>query len=469
MNIGNVLKKSSAFLLIAGMAMTVVVAAHAQTEPSDLDIISELTGMQASHRPLGPEWFFDEEHQVYLAEPQWQAMVHDPDPAARERARTMLNTQGLLLIPDSTNKRIMAFDPDTGDLVDPDFMLLDEDATGTVIHAILGMNDNILISDQTRNVVHNYDLEGNYLGAFAPAGGANTAIMQNIRGIALRPNGNLLVSVGGGTNANAIAQFDADGNYIGNFVPNASGGLNSPFEVYQRLDTDWLVSSINSNQVLSYELDSGDFKGEFAPISSFPQQIYELPGGNVLVGNFSGTPGVHEFTAAGDPVGVYNPVGVSNYRGVYELPGGSILTTTSGGVFEIDRASNLIDTKYTGQSRFIEYVVIETVAIDDQPGDEVPPAAPAALAISKVAPNPFNPMTAIHFDLPRSQRVTVSIHDLRGRLVRTVMQGSLENGSHETAWDGLDAHGSAVPSGVYLVRLTTADGLQRTMKMTLAR
>ena len=47
----------------------------------------------------------------------------------------------------------------------------------------------ILVSDQVKDVVQEYDLEGNYLGVFAPAGGVDNAILDNIRGIALAPNG----------------------------------------------------------------------------------------------------------------------------------------------------------------------------------------------------------------------------------------------------------------------------------------
>ena len=469
MNIGNALKKPAVFLRVAGMVLTAAVAAQASTGEPDLQVISELTGMRASLTPLGPEWVYDAEYRVYLAEPEGPASPPVVDPMAQEQARLMLNNEGLLLIPDSSNKRIMAFDPETGDLVNPDFIVMVAEESGTIVHAILGLANNVLISDQTRHVVHNYDLSGDYLGVFAPAGGADTSIMQNIRGIALRPNGNLLVSVGSGANASAIVEFDTGGNYIGNFVSIGSGGLASPFDIYERVDIDWLVSSINSNQVLSYELASGDFIGEFAPVPTFPEQIYETPASNVLVANFSGTQGVYEFTTDGTLLGIYNPPQTGGYRGAYELGNGNILTTTGAGVFEIDRQNNLIDTKYSGQSRFIEYVVIGAVQIGEQPGDDGPPSAPAALAISRIAPNPFNPMTAIHFDLPRAGLATITIHDLRGRLVRTVMEGSLGAGSHEVVWDGLDALGSAVPSGVYLVRLTTDDGSQRTMKMTLAR
>ncbi len=298
------------------------------------------------------------------------AALAAPDPVARAAARRALMTTGLLLVPDSTNDRVMALDPITGNVIDPDFVPSNA-VIGTGINAILSASGNsILLSDQTGDVVHEFDLDGNYLGIFAPAGGANTAILDNIRGISLRPNGNLLVTVGSGANTNAIAEFDTSGNYLGNFVANGAGGLNSPFDIYGRT-ADWLSGGSSSSAVHRYDL-TGAFLDIFAPVSTFPEQIGEAANSNVLVANFSPSTneGIHEFTSAGVFVGRYDPSGLGGYRGVYELPGGTILTTTGAGVHEIDRSGNLVENKITGISgRFIEYVVLPDAAVCSNPAD----------------------------------------------------------------------------------------------------
>lgn len=288
-----------------------------------------------------------------------------PSPEARALAKRALLTTGILLVPDSTNDRIMALDPLTGDVIDPDFVPQNT-VIGTGVHAILSASGNsILLSDQIGDVVHEFDLDGNYLGVFAPAGGANTAIMDNIRGISLDASGNLLVTVGSGANANAVAMFDTAGNYLGNFIANVAGGLLSPFDVYGR-SADWLVGGIDSNAIHRYDL-TGAYIANLTAVNSFPEQIGEAGNGNVLVANFSPSTeeGVLEYTAAGTFVGRYDPVGLGGYRGVYELPGGTILTTTGSGVHEIDRSGNLVQSKITGISgRFIEYVVFESLCTD---------------------------------------------------------------------------------------------------------
>jgi hypothetical protein len=413
-------------LAVAGLAGLLTMAAaqssSAEGEPDRLALVSEITGYLAVETPLGTDCVFDVVYQLYLCEQPISEALRTPDPAARAQALRMLTTTGALLIPDSTNKRLMVFDSTTGDLIDPNFILMEDEPTGTVIHAILSASgDSLLISDQTRDVVHEYDLEGNNLGIFAPSGGANTDILDNIRGIALRPNGNLLVSVGAGPNANAIAEFDTDGEYLGNFVANGSGGLDSPFDVYQRVGTDWLVSSINNNLVIGYHLDTGAPLGDFASINSFPQQLLEIGNSNVLLGNFSGTQtGVVELTSAGVLVGVYNPGGVSGNRGVYELPNGHILTSTSGGVFVIDRAGNLVDTKYTGQSRFIEYVLLSLPGIEFSKTVGLDPAVCAETDEISV---PSGTAVTYCFEVTNTGSESLGLHDLVDSELGLILNG----------------------------------------------
>jgi hypothetical protein len=396
-----------AALLVTGL-MSTAVTTQAQPAPAtDLEIISEMTGYLASETAVAPDCFFSDEYQVYLCEQPAPAERPQSNPAARAEAMSLLTSGGALFIINSTAKQLMVFDPVTGDLVDEAFIMLDDDATGTAIHALIGPNNTILISDQIRDIVHEYDLDGNYLGVFAPIGGANTDILDNIRGMALRPNGNLLVTVASSANANSIAEFDPDGNYLGNFIDNGSGGLNSPFDVYERPSVDWLVSSINNNQVLSYEWANGDPIGQFAPISSFPQQIYDIDNGNVLVANFSGTVGVHEFQADGTPVGVYNPAGVSGNRGVYQLPNGNILTSSGGGVFEIDRDQNLVETKYSGVARFIQYVFIENIDFNKTVGLD----SSACATTSEISVAPDTAVTYC-FEVTNNTTITLTQHDL---------------------------------------------------------
>ena len=98
----------------------------------------------------------------------------------------------------------------------------------------------------------------------------------------------------------------------------------------------------------------------------------------------------------------------------------------------------------------------ETVGLDSvgllPPGvSNVLPSSPVRLHAA--VPNPFNPMTTIAFSLDRTEQVSLAVFDLNGRLVRTLLIGSLTAGRHEVKWQGRDDRGSEVASGVYLYRL----------------
>ncbi len=93
------------------------------------------------------------------------------------------------------------------------------------------------------------------------------------------------------------------------------------------------------------------------------------------------------------------------------------------------------------------------------------PAAITAYApvLGDVAPNPFNPMTTVAFELPRSAHVSIAVYDLAGRQVRTLVDGKREAGRHEVTLDG-----SGLASGVYMVRMLSA-GVDESRRITLLK
>jgi flagellar hook assembly protein FlgD len=97
------------------------------------------------------------------------------------------------------------------------------------------------------------------------------------------------------------------------------------------------------------------------------------------------------------------------------------------------------------------FEIQQTSAVDE--GLDVPTTI-GRITLYENRPNPFNPSTAIGFDLPAaSDRVTLRIYDTSGRLVRMLVDEALPAGSHTAEWNGLDVAGVGVPSGVYLYEL----------------
>ncbi|NOZ74531.1 MAG: T9SS type A sorting domain-containing protein, partial [FCB group bacterium] len=83
-------------------------------------------------------------------------------------------------------------------------------------------------------------------------------------------------------------------------------------------------------------------------------------------------------------------------------------------------------------------------------------------------PNPFNPSTMIRYDLPTAGTVNLSVFDLRGRLVRSLIDRYQEAGKYSVRWNGKNQNDQSVSSGLYIVRME-ADGNIRTHTMVLLR
>ncbi|MFH1736159.1 MAG: T9SS type A sorting domain-containing protein, partial [bacterium] len=97
-------------------------------------------------------------------------------------------------------------------------------------------------------------------------------------------------------------------------------------------------------------------------------------------------------------------------------------------------------------------------------------AVPATLGLS-ISPNPFNPTTAISFQLSAISHVNLSVYDISGQKVATLIDGFLDAGYHQVTLDG-----SGLASGVYVYRLevsgsgtTPTTEFEETGKMVLMK
>ncbi|MEE9167882.1 MAG: T9SS type A sorting domain-containing protein [Candidatus Neomarinimicrobiota bacterium] len=88
---------------------------------------------------------------------------------------------------------------------------------------------------------------------------------------------------------------------------------------------------------------------------------------------------------------------------------------------------------------------------------------PAEFALYQNYPNPFNAITTIELSVPKKRRVVLTVYDLLGREVKTILNRPMEAGQHELRWNA-----SEVQSGIYLVRMQAGDFI-RTRKVTLLR
>ncbi len=108
------------------------------------------------------------------------------------------------------------------------------------------------------------------------------------------------------------------------------------------------------------------------------------------------------------------------------------------------------------------------VAIDDEDPQDSSDLVPSSFSLAQNFPNPFNPQTNIAFALPSTEAVRLDVLDMRGRLVRTLVDDTMVAGEHTVVWSGRDQSGANVPSGTYVYRLQS-ESVMRMRTMTLLK
>ena len=119
-----------------------------------------------------------------------------------------------------------------------------------------------------------------------------------------------------------------------------------------------------------------------------------------------------------------------------------------------------VDAGFKGSTFATKHV---TTGVED--GNRVP----SRLALRGNYPNPFNPLTTIHYDVPvGGADVELKIYDAAGRLVRTLVSEHRDAGQHRVVWNGTDNRSHQSASGVYYGRLTAGGG-EDLIRMTLVK
>jgi len=187
----------------------------------------------------------------------------------------------------------------------------------------------------------------------------------------------------------------------------------------------------------------------------------------------------------GDLKGDYNGDGKANISDAIAMlikimdqtcSGASVLLAAAGenGPLNVARLENLSQSDI----EYIEQMMAQMDLTEEQEaafrvalyGKAGSAGLPKAFALEQNSPNPFNPATTINYNVPEgnSVHVRLDIFDIRGRLVRTLVDADRDAGTYHVLWDGTDAGGRHLASGVYLYRIHAGQFVQ-TRKMVLLK
>ncbi|HYM82332.1 MAG TPA: FG-GAP-like repeat-containing protein [Candidatus Limnocylindria bacterium] len=166
----------------------------------------------------------------------------------------------------------------------------------------------------------------------------------------------------------------------------------------------------------------------------------------VYLGSASGLSEDATWTQRGDQ----DHMSLEAVRGVGDVNGDGFDDVATGALY---RDSDYID----GGRAWVFHGCPEGVA-------NVPGRRSSRISVSVTGPNPFQHSTTIGFSCAETGAVRVSVYDLLGRKVRTLVHATLEPGRHEVSWNGHSADGRRVPAGLYLATLE-AFGERRGVKL----
>ena len=156
---------------------------------------------------------------------------------------------------------------------------------------------------------------------------------------------------------------------------------------------------------------------------------------------------------------ILNQVPEGLYISVVDIPRRAVLDHfLETGLTIEEKITNAYDLKLVAGD---ENFVLETV-------EKILADIPEEYSLSQNYPNPFNPLTHLDFSIPRRSKVEITIYNMLGQEVITLINKELNYGYHSITWRGMDRFGNPAATGVYLAKLQ-APGFIRTRKMILLK
>jgi len=305
-------------------------------------------------------------------------------------------------------------------------------------------------------------LIGDGTGNFAAP--VTLATVNGVTGIALgdfNRDGLLdIVATGGGTGTARLHLQQPGGSFTMNgnvtFGPNMVTPAVGDFNRDGILDVAIGYSGGGGKIGVSLGSNSGQLgtRNDYA-VPAPPTQVRaaDLNGDGVLdlVASMSGSVAV--LTGVGGPGGGFNPAVVY-----------PALDATGVAIVDLNQDSR--PDVVTGNSSVYASVFLNGGSIYTGVAMESAPSAGPMLAQN--APNPFNPRTTIRFALPHASHARLTVFDVAGRRVASLLDGPAASGEHRVDWSGRNDAGQAVASGIYFYKLE-ADGVSLSRRMALLK
>ena len=244
----------------------------------------------------------------------------------------------VVLMPDSTNNRLVALSPVDGSLINNNVFAL---AGGTPISAIQ-VGSEVWVSEQIGDKISRWSWSGASLGA------AGVGNLDNVRGITLINNVVYAANDGPGFGStDTLARFDPSGTFLGYY--STAVGNTSPFYVLLHNNQLLTTSSAGNNDVHIFDLAGASVGAFYNGTNSFAEQADHATDGNVLIGWFTTNRVSKHDAVTGAELSFFTASGA---RGVYQLSNGNVLWSNGSGAWVYNTATAASTQVYTGGGRF---------------------------------------------------------------------------------------------------------------------
>ena len=200
-----------------------------------------------------------------------------------------------------------------------------------------------------------------------------------------------------------------------------------PYNIYVVNNLAYVANYFNELFIIDVSNPANPFRVSFAyPPTGFAWDV-KVNGDYAYVANYDGGLWMVDVSDPASP----------QTAAIYDTPG------LASGVF--------VDSLYVYVADHYSLLIFERVPKGVAESDFRPEVRD--LRLLQNSPNPFEDMTTIHYEVPNRFRVSVSIYDITGRLVKELVDEQREAGAYSVFWDGKNQQGRDVPSGVYFYKL----------------
>lgn len=286
---------------------------------------------------------------------------------------------------------------------------------------------------------------GNRIDKVSPGGVVTNVVpnMPSASAILFRPDGKMIVACYSPT---AINLVEPNGSYSPLYTGN---GLNGPIGLRYTSTGKLIIGNFNDGKIFSVDTATGIF----TLIADLPGSLGFLEIVNDVI--YSTGFDVHKIfrtTLSGDTMTVAGTGAAGQING----PALSSTFNRPNGIVKSITGDTLYISDYNTRSlRVLTGVTLGIINVNS--------IEPENFSLSQNYPNPFNPVTNIEFDVPKSSYVKLTVYDVQGKLIETIVNSELSAGTYKADWNA-----SNFSSGVYFYKFES-DGFIQTNRMILVK